>query len=156
MLSANDDDYRTAVAQNLINHSANLSAINATLNNTAAVNGSSGVLETQANQQNQIDALPGTSPGACGNGTGTFWLFYTGTDNVIRMTKNVNGTGWTSVASMGIAASSGPTVIYDANASPDVIRIFARDMDGAVGWMWYPASGTGAWGMWTVIIGGVL
>ena len=116
MLNASDEDYKTAVAANLIQHRSDISDISATLNDTAAVNGNSGVLETQDWQTGQITTQTaridgignnGFTPGACTDGT-HHWVFVVGTDNACWYRRYSGGWGnWTSIGgafSSGLAA----------------------------------------------------
>ena len=63
-------------------------------------------------------------------------------------------TGWATPASMGVSLSGGPSAVYDAYTG--FIRVFGRDMNGNLGWMGYPISGTGSWVGWATLGIGML
>ena len=116
MINASQDDYRNAVAANLINHSAGISDINSTLNDTAAVNGTSGVLETHDSQAStlgvhtsQLSDLDTTVNNITGGISGSPYIFIFGRN---ASTGNIwysqwTGTLWTAWINIGGSATVG-------------------------------------------------
>ena len=150
MLGLNQDDYRKAVAQSLINHNGSIADINKTLNNTLNPNGSSGVIETQANHTTELAAhavsigkvLANTfNPAGCTDGSGHHWVFVVGIDNSIYM-RHYSG-GWSGWSQVGGAFSSGLAAYYDSYAS--TVHVYGISTAGGDCWHFYMAVSDGIW-----------
>ena len=153
MLNASDEDYKTAVAANLIQHRSDISDISATLNDQKDVNGNSGVLETQDWQTGKIEThttqinkvLSNTfNPAGCTDNT-HHWVFVVGTDNSVYMIKyGYNGSAWSAWTQVGGAFSSGVSAYYQGGTTPTV-HVYGISTVGAdLFHFWMPVS-TGVW-----------
>jgi hypothetical protein len=155
MLNASDEDYKTAVAANLIQHRSDISDISSTLNDTAAVTGNSGVLETQGTQGSDISVLQtkGFTPGACSNGT-FHWVFVVGTDNACAY--RVYNAGWSVTwYTCGGAFSSGLSAYW---VSPRVYVYGRGTGAGNTYYRWATTADNGVltWGIgWTNLGGNI-
>jgi hypothetical protein len=150
MLNASDADYKNAVAQNLINHSASISDINSTLNDQVQVNGDSGVLETQADHEERITVLEakGFNPAACTDGT-SHWIFVVGSDQACWYRSYAAGIWSAWNGSLGGQFSSGLTAYcYNSGASgaKTSIWVYGQGMSGEL-WqrIWSGTAWSAAW-----------
>ena len=164
MINANQDDYRTAVAANLINHSSSISDINSTLNDTSAVNGSSGVLEVQvshttelgthASQISDLDSDLNNMTGAI-RGSPYVFAFQRKVSNGHVYWSYWNNVIWSSWADLGGAHVVGSLHwTYGPGARVDVFVIGSADNAGYHKWLntsnfvWNPTGTT-----WTTMGG---
>ena len=135
MINANDVDYKTAVAANLIQHRQDLSDISSTLNDTMDKNSNSGVLETQDNHTTELASHAAfinnlsnfhVGPAAC-FASGNHYVFVLGTDRSYYYRVYAGGwSGWVSLQdtnwSKGTFTSS-LAVYVDASAYVHVYAV---------------------------------
>jgi hypothetical protein len=151
MQNAKEPDYRTAVATNLINHSATIRDINSTLNNTTAVNGTSGVLEkqdTQTSQLSDIDSDLNNMTGAF-RGSAYVFVFQRKASNGHVYWSYWNNVVWSAWSDLGGAHVAGSLHwTYGPGARVDVFVVGSADNTGYHKWLntsnmvWTP-TGTG-------------
>jgi hypothetical protein len=127
----------------MIKARTDISGTNAALNNTKAMNGTSGVVERV-----QILESKGFAPAACSDGT-THWVFVVGTDQACWY--KVYSGSWGSWTSLHGAFSSGLTAYCFNNGTHTLIWVYGQGLNNQ---LWQRTWSGTAWDAAWVDLGG--
>ena len=148
-MTVSDADIQASAAANMVAAASAISDINATITNTASMNGDSGILENISTLFENIATLKTyiLSPGCAATPDGTQqWFFEVASDGTIGFKHWTTGGGWSAWNSLTAPAGvfvGAPTACCD-NAR---LHVYCQCSDGNI-WTRAEIYATGVWGTW--------